>query len=90
MRIRLLGVTGTFHGIDNVQPGQVVDIDQFNALRYIKLGIAEPVGDEHAEESAVLTPPVETATARRRTRPKKKPDWRDESAPGWSEGNPQP
>lgn len=87
MRIRLLGVTGSFHGIDNVQPNQIVDIDEYNALRYIKNGIAEPV--DGVEESAVLTPVVETATARRRTRPKKKPDWRDESAPGWSEGNPQ-
>jgi hypothetical protein len=84
MRIRLLYVTGSFHGLDNVQHGQIVDIDEFNALRYIKMGVAEPV-EEHTEESAVLTPKVETATVKRRGRPKKKPEWHDEHAPGWSE-----
>jgi hypothetical protein len=86
MRIRLLHVTGSFHGLDTVQDGQIVEVDEFNALRYIKNGIAEPVGDEHAEESAVLTPKVEAATVKRRGRPKKRPaEWHDEHAPGWSE-----
>jgi hypothetical protein len=38
-------VSGTFHGIDGVKVGDVVEVDDVNGARYCKLGYAEPVGD---------------------------------------------
>lgn len=88
MRIRLRhDVTGSFHGIDGgMARGTVIDVDEYDAARYVKTGTAEYV----AEESAVLPEQSESATVkRRRVRSKKQPDWHEESAPGWSEGNPK-
>ena len=92
MRIRMRQeITGTFHGVDGGVPrGGIVDVDEFHARRYIKNGMAEAVSDgpKHAEESAVLDAEGESTTVKRRGRPKKQPEWHDEQAPGWSEGNP--
>lgn len=96
MRIRMrVTVTGTFHNIDGgVQAGQIVDVDEASAKRYINMWpqpLAEPV-DESVEENAVLDTPAETAvvTPRRgRGRPKKQPEWHDEDAPGWKDANPE-
>jgi hypothetical protein len=91
MRIRLLQmITGSFHGVDGgVARGQVVDVDDVSAARYVKSGVAELVkgGEEHAViddtgvESAVVKP--------RRGRPKKDPDWHEEKAPGWKDASPE-
>lgn len=93
MQIRMLiDVSGTFHNIDaGVRRGDIVDVDDATAARYVQHGIAEHV-DAGGEESAVLDAPgAESAVAKRRGAPRKKkqPDWHDEKAPGWSEGNPQ-
>jgi hypothetical protein len=48
----------------------------------------EWMDDLQAEESAVAEPKVESATVKRRGRPKRvKPaaEWHDENAPGWKE-----
>jgi hypothetical protein len=84
-----ISVTGSFHNIDGgVERGQVVDVDEPTAHRYIRNGIAEPVEAE-VEESAVLTPVAESAVVKSpRGRPKRvKPpaEWHDEKAPGWKE-----
>jgi hypothetical protein len=82
-------VTGTFHHIEGgVEVGQVVDVDDANAARYIKSGLAELVKD--VEEHAVVDEKVEAAVVKpRRGRPKKDPDWHDEDAPGWKDANPE-
>lgn len=89
MRIRLLQtVTGSFHNIDGGIPaGTVVDVDDDDAARYIKNGLAAPADDEHqAAESAVLQPQTESTVAKPRGRKKTPPpQWHDEHAPGWSE-----
>lgn len=90
MRIRLKqGVTGTFHNIDGgVEVGQVVDVDDVSAARYVKSGLAELVGD--TVENAVIDTEVESAVVKpRRGRPKKQPEWDDEQAPGWKDASPE-
>lgn len=96
MQVRMLiDVSGTFHNIDaGVRRGDVVDVDDATGARYMQHGIAEHFDtDTGGEESAVLdTAGAESAVVppkRRGGRPKKQPDWHDEKAPGWSEGNPQ-
>jgi len=85
MRIRLLqAVTGRFLA------GSIVEADDFDALRYLHDHVAELVADPPpaVAESAVLTPEVESATVKRRGRPKKaRPPaaWHDDKAPGWKE-----
>lgn len=93
MQVRMLiDVSGTFHNIDaGVCRGDVVDVDDATAERYVQHGIAELL-DVGGEESAVLDASgAESAVTKRRggARKKKQPDWHDEKAPGWSEGNPQ-
>lgn len=66
MKIRMLiPISGTFHGIPNgVKNGDVVDVDEFSALRYFKNGYAQPVKDEAKSiiETAVASvEDVETA-----------------------------
>lgn len=90
MRIRMKqGVTGTFHSIDGgVEPGQVVDVDDVSAARYVKSGLAELIGG--TEENAVIDTEVESAVAKpRRGRQKKQPEWDDEQAPGWKDASPE-
>lgn len=60
MKIRMkITISGTFHNIGGgVQRGDVVDVDEANAIRYCKLGYAEPV-EERIEERAVVVPQVE-------------------------------
>lgn len=85
-RIRLkIHVTGSFHGIEGgVLPGTIVDVDDFDADRYVKNEIAEYVAG--TEEHAVLDTEAESAVVKpRRGRPKKQPEWDDEKAPGWKE-----
>ena len=78
-------VTGTFHGRDKgAERGDVVEVGDADGERYIKNGLAEPV-IAGGEEKAVLEPEAETATVKRRGRPKKEPDWTDDKAPGWKE-----
>jgi hypothetical protein len=93
VKIRLLEtITGSFHNIDaGVVRGQVVDVEDVHALRYINAGLAERVGKEPAEESAVIEPgKVESAVVKKRTgRPKKQPDWHEEHAPGWKDASPE-
>jgi hypothetical protein len=88
MRIRMKEtVTGAFHNIDGgVERGQVVDVEDVHALRYIAAGRAERVGKEPAEEESAVVEPekVESAVVKKRPgRPKKQPEWHDEHAPGW-------
>lgn len=92
MRIRILQmITGSFHGVDGgAEVGQVVDVDDFSAARYIKSGLAELV--KGTEESAVVEPDnVESAVVRPRRggRPKKSPEWHEEKAPGWKDASPE-
>jgi hypothetical protein len=55
MKIKLrLGFTGTVHGYLAPKRGDILDIDDLNAIRYINLGYAEPV-------RAIGNPPVEKA-----------------------------
>lgn len=69
MKIRMRINIGVFHGYPNVRRGDVVDVDEANALRYISLGYAEAVADDPKPpkpkpvERAVPEEPVETATA---------------------------
>jgi hypothetical protein len=92
--------TGTFHGIDGgVTRGQVIDLDDDDAARYISSGMAEALPEPEPEEEravidttpvtvtadAGLTGEVETAVPKRRPgRPRKTPEWHDDNAPGWS------
>lgn len=90
MRIRLLQmVTGSFHGVDGgAGRGDVVDVDEVSAARYVKSGLAELVTG--TEESAVIDPEVESAVVKpRRGRQKKDPDWHEEKAPGWKDASPE-
>lgn len=83
-RIRLrIHVTGTFHGIEGgVPPGTIVEVDDFDAARYVKNCVAEYV--TQAEETAVVEPTqVESAVVKRR-KTRKPAEWHDDSAPGWS------
>jgi hypothetical protein len=81
-----IDVAGAFHNVDaGVKRGDIVDVDDASAARYIALGYAEPVDDHPGEEAAVLEPETESAVAKRRGRKKKPPEWDDENAPGWSE-----
>ena len=101
MRIRLLqAVTGRFLAGSIVEAD---DFDALRYLHdHVAELIPDPapVGDEphfpdkewiddlQAEESAVAEPKAESATVRRRGRPKKvRPpaEWHDEKAPGWKE-----
>jgi hypothetical protein len=51
------------HGISNVKPGDIVDIDEDNARRYISLGYAEAVTKSEAPvENAVLDEDAETTS----------------------------
>jgi hypothetical protein len=90
-RIRLrTTVTGSFHGIEGgIERGQVVDVDDISAARYVKNGLAELV--KETVESAVVEPEgVESALVRRpRGRPRKQPEWDDEHAQGWKDASPQ-
>lgn len=88
MKIRLLAsITGTFHNIDGgLEVGDVVDVDDASAARYVKSALAERVGKQPAEEESAVVEPenVESAVVKKRpARPKKQPDWGDERAPGW-------
>lgn len=49
MRVRLRApISGTFHGIEGgVARGQIVDIDDDEAMRYIGLGLCEPEAEPH-------------------------------------------
>lgn len=57
LKIRMkISVTGTFHNNSaGVRIGDVVDVDDENGLRYIKLGYAEPLRSHRAEEHAVAS-----------------------------------
>lgn len=70
MRLRMkISVSGTFHGNpEGVRVGDIVEVDDQNAARYISLGYAEKAdqrGEEHAiassirEERAVIERSVE-------------------------------
>lgn len=91
MRIRMKEqITGAFHNRDGgVEVGEIVDVEDVHALRYINAGRAERVGKEPAkEESAVVeSENVESAVVKRTTRgrAKKQSDWHDEHAPGWKD-----
>jgi len=66
-------VLGTFHGIDGgVTTGQIVEVGD-EAERYIKSGLAEPLGEERAVPDNNTA--VETAVPAKRGpgRPKKVP-----------------
>jgi hypothetical protein len=93
--IRILqSITGSFHNIDGgVERGEIVDVEEVHALRYVKSGLAERVGKEPAEEESAVVEPekVESAVVKRTTRgrPKKQPDWHEEHAPGWKDASPE-
>lgn len=100
MKIRFrYSVTGSFHGFDGgVERGEVVDVEDVHALRYVKFGMADRVGPvssdkklEAVEESAIIEPEVESAVVKRTTRgrPKKQPEWHDEQARGWKDASPE-
>lgn len=84
MRIRMKAqITGTFHNRDGgVEVGDIVDVEDVHAARYITSGLAEAAD---TVEDAVVDETAETAVVKqpRRSRPKKQPDWDDEHAPGW-------
>jgi hypothetical protein len=96
MKIRMRQtITGTFHNIDaGVARGDIVDIDNDNANRYIKLGLAEPLDKPPVEEHTTITsetvetavPKPKTAGGRSRAKP---PAWHDLDAPGWTNVDPQ-
>jgi DNA helicase TIP49 (TBP-interacting protein) len=57
VKIRMkMEVAGTFHGLEGVKTGDVVDVDDENGARYCALGYATPVA---ADEE----PPVELRDA---------------------------
>lgn len=64
VKIRMrIAVLGSFHNMDSgVEVGQVVDIDDESALRYINLGYAEAVGDSGPPVERATVPEAETAT----------------------------
>lgn len=60
MKIRMLMSVGVFHGHIDVKRGDVVEVDDFNAHRYIQLGYARP----HVEivpDDFDSAPPIEVA-----------------------------
>jgi hypothetical protein len=71
VKIRMkTGVSGTFHGYNGVDRGDVVDVDEANGLRYILNGMAEAVTktaekkverEERQIEKAVVTEQETTA-----------------------------
>jgi hypothetical protein len=66
-------ITGTFHGNDaGAQRGDIVEVGD-EAERYIRVGLAEPLGEERAVPDEDT--PVETAVPAKRGpgRPKKAP-----------------
>lgn len=99
MRIRLkITVAGTFHNlVEGVKVGDVVDIDDAEAERYIKLGYAELANQgrvEHAvpksrEERAVLDTEIVGASSKavpqpRPPKPEPKPEPKVGPKPGAS------
>lgn len=64
MKIRMKIDVGTFHGMTNVKRGDVVDIDDDNAKRYIGLGYAEPYSksDVPVEKATLSQDDVESAS----------------------------
>jgi hypothetical protein len=87
VKIRMLRtVLGSFHNrLEGAKYGEVVDIDEDNARRYIHVGMAEAV-PEPPEERAVPDPDqsVQTAVpARKVGRPRRAPEWHDDDAPGF-------
>ena len=55
MTIRMrMAVAGTFHGIENVSTGDVVDVDDTAGARYCSLGYAEPVAEDKKTENAAM------------------------------------
>lgn len=63
MRIRMkVSVAGTFHNLpEGVQRGDVVDIDDVEAARYIMLGYAERADQRGEEHATVRSAGVEHA-----------------------------
>ncbi len=62
MKIRLkYAVTGTFHNMDGLRYGDVVEIDDGDAERYIRQGFAEAVADKPAAEKPVQEHAVATS-----------------------------
>ena len=104
MKIRMkMSVFGTFHNLDGgVKVGQVVDIDDAEAERYIALGYAEAANqgrrsEEHAvaefseEERAVLSTEVVGASQKvipQPRHPKPEPQAEPEVAPKRGPGRP--
>lgn len=90
MKIRALINLGAFHNHVDVKRGDVLEVDDGNARRYINLGYAEPFLETHKEpvvekavapvhETAALkVPPVEKAVPK--PVPLDEPDERHKSA----------
>lgn len=75
MKIRMkMAVLGTFHGMENVRLGDVVEVPDDEGARYCKLGYAEPVADEAEEDTETATPPqdAEKRTTGTQTRARSK------------------
>jgi hypothetical protein len=73
MRIKMkMSVLGTFHEMENVKLGDVVDVPDDEGARYCKLGYAEPVAEMPRAETATAPEPEKRAPgARRPGRPRK-------------------
>lgn len=70
MKIRMrMSVAGSFHGIENVQIGDLVDVPDDEGARYCKLGYAEPVTDNREEKAARPDNSEKRATKRGAAKP---------------------
>ena len=94
MKIRMLvPMPGTLHSIyENTQAGDIIDVDEVSAARYVAQGFAVGVDVEPSEERAVVeveaevaVPEVKVEKKRGPGRPRKvvEPDWADDDARGW-------
>lgn len=63
MRIRmLLPISGQFHGHTDIKRGDIIEVDDENAVRYCSQKYAEPAGKaERAVETATANQEFETA-----------------------------
>lgn len=64
MKIRNLTMSGAVNG-QWVTPGDVIEVDDENGARYVRLGYAAEVPEEPREEHAVAPPAAETAAPKR-------------------------
>lgn len=92
MKIRAKFDLGVCHGYEDVKRGDVIDIDEFNALRYLRLGYAEPVREQSPPVERAVLPEPEKAVVEvvgEDTRPKPLDEDPKPRSPGRPPGRPR-